>query len=132
MGCVAIVTGEPFFTVRYVSDDVLHDIETRIIGLTEDPKSPSARSLLFQRSLSEPTEEDRQFGMDDYAISTEQGLSEYAPLESYELTEQTLTLNFTEEAASLLDMPPTVTLGLQLSEESWATLSSGLREVIGA
>lgn len=27
--------------------------------------------------------EDRQFGIDTYAISTEQGLSEYVPLRSY-------------------------------------------------
>jgi hypothetical protein len=131
MGGVAIVNGEPFFTVRYVSDDMLSDIDTRIVGLTEDPNDPSAKSLLFQRSLSEPTAEDRQFGMDTYAISTEQGVSEYAPLWSYELTDATLTLNFTEEGADLLGIPPSVILRLDLNSDALATLRSGLSEVIG-
>jgi hypothetical protein len=100
----------PFFTVVHVTDDVMEDIDTRILGVTEDPGDPTAKCFLFQRSLSEPTDDDRRLGMDTYAISTEQGLSDYAPLASYELSDRELVMDFTEEGARLLGVPQNVIL----------------------
>jgi hypothetical protein len=119
-----------FFTVSYVTDDIMNDLDARVVGIAENPNDPSARSFLFQRSLSDPTDQDRRLGMDTYTVSTEQGMSACAPLETYELTSEKILLNFTEEGADLLGVPQRVMLELALSNHEFETLSSGLREII--
>lgn len=123
------VSSPTFFTVTHVTDDILNDLDARVLGLTEDPNDPSARSILFQRSLSEPTDQDRRLGLSSYDVSNEQGLSAYAALESYELRPDTLVLNFTGYGANLLGMSRQVRLELALSDRDLETLGTGLREI---
>jgi Immunity protein 10 len=130
MGGMAVMTSEPFFTVTYVTDETLSDIATRVLGITEDPIDPSAKSFLFERSTEKPTPDERQLGMDDYAISTHQGVSEYAPLASYELTRETLILSFTEEGSDSLGIARRVVLMLALNDHDWGILDVGLRAII--
>jgi Immunity protein 10 len=127
-----MVSSAPFFIVRHVSDDSMDDLGTRVVGVTEDPQTDCARCFLFQRSLSNYTNEDRRLGMDTYAISNEHGVSAYAPLTSYEVTPRKLMLNFTKDAAKVLGVPQQVTLELTLTDHDMEILISGLREVIRA
>lgn len=115
------------FTVHYVSDDTLSDSNVRVIGITEDPKDASARCFLFMRSL-DPTAENQRQGT--YCISNEHGWTDYDPLDSYQLDDSALVLNFTAEAADMFGYPRTVTLELALNQHDVGVLSSGLREVV--
>ena len=119
------------FTVRCVTDDVMPDLDVRVVGITEATDDPNARCFLFQRSLSEPSYDDLVQGMGTYAISNESGMSAYGALDSYWLTPELLGLNFTAEAASLLGVAAQALLDLELSDEDFERLSEGLRAVVG-
>jgi hypothetical protein len=76
---------------------VLDDLDVRVVGITQDPEDSSAMCFVFQRSLGDASEQDRQLGLTTYEISDELGLSAYGALDSYELTANSLLLTFDDE-----------------------------------
>jgi hypothetical protein len=120
----------PFFTVRHVTDEIT-SLGVRIVGITENAADPSAKCFLFQISLGGRTDQDRQLGLDTYAVSNEWGASAYGCIDAYSVKDDELVLNFTPQGAEMLGNPTHVLLNLALSSQGIDALRRGLSSVIG-
>lgn len=122
---------EKMFTVHNISNDYLAELDSRVVGLAEDATDPSTRCLLFERTLTAPSDDERRLGLDSYAVSDEYGRTAYKALDFWELSARRLRLHFTAAGSASLGLPEEVDLELALSDEEVEQLRSGLRDVIG-
>lgn len=102
-------------------------LEVAIAGVDE---AGARRSFSFQRSTYEPDEQEIEFGMDSYNISTERGFTAYGCLRSVDLAGTLLTLEFAPESAEELGIPALVELDLSAADAQVAQLVTNLREIL--
>lgn len=88
------------------------------------------RSFSIQRSTYEPVEQEIQFGMDSYNVSTERGFTAYGCLCNVELPGYLLTMEFSADAAEALEIPALVELDLSATDIEEELLVTKLRDVL--
>ncbi|MEV6240821.1 Imm10 family immunity protein [Lentzea sp. NPDC051838] len=102
-------------------------MEVAIAGLDE---TGVRRTFSIQRSTDEPEEQDVQYGMDSYCVSTERGATLYGCLSRVRLDGVLLTLEFTAEDAEILEISPTVVIDLHDKATGLADLPANLRRLL--
>lgn len=101
----------------------------KIVGLAERATDDPGECLVFQRALTF-TRQDRELGMDTYAVSDRWGTTSYGSVEGYRVTEGVLELRLTAGGARDLGLPRHLAIELSICGESVETLRSNLREVL--
>lgn len=76
------------------------DLEAEVLVVAEN-EDGSGRRLEVSRAL-EITDEDRELGMDTYAISNELGATHYGGLASWSVDGDAVTVELSEDAAGVL------------------------------
>jgi hypothetical protein len=114
------------------------DGATARIGYTQDPDlnfealvildETSGDTLEIQRSLSFD-EQDVAAGMDTYCLVRDAGATHYGGVESWGVGDGILTLNFREQAATMLELPAEVNISVAASDE--APLREHLARLVG-
>jgi len=74
--------------------------------------------------------QDRELGMETYAVSNRWGATSYGCVERYRITEDVLELDLTADGVRDLGLPPHVEIQLALDRESVDRLRTDLRDVL--
>jgi hypothetical protein len=123
-----VVQAVTIFTATHVSHQHLDDLDVTVLGVTDDSDG-DGHSVIFQRS-STFTDQDRELGQDTFAVTTETGAIAYGGLESYDVGDDALVLEFEPAAADDLGLPTSTRVELALSRHDLDELRAGLAEVV--
>ena len=121
------------FTVTAVSAQEDAECNVFMLGLSEKSEDGDDGSyIIFQIPLNnEPTEQDREAGIDSYCIVSHHGGTCYGGLESVEVSGDTLSVRLTQKAADELGYQgPEVKMTLELVEAEKERLTAGLKQVL--
>ncbi len=117
------------FTAHGLSVESSSDLDAKIVGLAEHSTGDPGECLLFQRALTF-TPQDRELGMDTYAVSDRWGATSYGCVERYRITQHVLELDLTADGAQDLGLPQRVEIQLALSRETVDRLRTNLQDVL--
>lgn len=117
------------FTAHDVSVESSPELGVKIVGLAEQSTGDPGECLLFQRALTF-TQQDRELGMDTYAVSNRWGATSYGTVERYRVTEHVLELSLTPDGARDLGLPQRVEIELAVCRESVDRLRTNLPDVL--
>jgi hypothetical protein len=99
-----------------------------MVELAEEAYDPG-RTIVLQTRLSEPSEQDRELGMDSYCLSDELGRSVYDCVRSCEVADGMVHLELSEVAVRL-GFDQELTVALELDGRMAGLLSSALTMVL--
>jgi hypothetical protein len=119
-----LTAAEVGFFEDYENEEAL---EVGVAGVDE---SGVPRSFSIQRSTYEPEEQDIQYGMDSYNVSTEQEFTAYGCLRSVGLSNSVLTLEFAAEVAEILEISTPVEVDLSEVQVDGEVLTRKLAEIL--